>query len=1746
MFCRNNFVKGLLTFVIIIFGLIGTNVLSAGFSFDDFPQLAAGYDISVDYSELGKDYVKVKMNINQHENNFAYQLYYKEYDKDLNLIKSNTTNVQNLSLFHFQVSTMHFYDFCVVAYDQFGQIVANTSVERVVPGQFINRPKNRNGHVSLDHQSAKNFSTIQADGLETSLEIGHDSFPYISCLSEVKLNGLPFDGDPNNNPLLTESNFSITEDGRLQIIREFVLPETSGGGSSRIADIVFVHDDSGSLGDEAAQVKQNIQAFVNQLNNSNIDYRVGLLPYGGSCGSNSFSCPEGTILNNGILYSSASDFILDLDQMRFYGGTEKAFCAMQKAAQNIAWRPSTQKSIILITDENNDSGCINQVDVTSLLQNANIRVYALTRGHQEFTDIANATGGNRFNITADFTSILNEIGEDIANKYWIQYETDNKNQDGQTRIVELTVAVNDGQGGTLTSSVTGTYTLTAPIVITLTPETEKHSLQGQRQQSPITIVAKITQGQSSFNGQAALYYTNRNLSSYVPVGMTSIGNDLFSATIPAGGVGEPSVRYYISATDGNVTSTMPSVDQADDPMVISVLPNSAPIITHTPVTSVPEGQDINAYGRVEDATNMVAKVAVHYRSIGSALYSSISDTPNKETVEYQFTIPGSNVTGSGLEYYVYAEDDHGVSSTFGTPDNPIQVFVTSQGLVTGQKDIGNLTVYADSFIQNLSDNNLWTASGNVMIGTAGGYASPKGNPILSVGTSLLMHYDTNIVEGLSSGTLIALDIKKNRLKDPENIPLYYGQLAIDCSSYPLNITMDSGESRLKLIGNILLFFTGQPTITFDDTKVVLQNIAANITQGINVFFNIGDIVLSQVGDSTGEVTVGYLGNTPPALQDAWNLPKLEAQFDFIKSKITGTSEFDIPGLLAIEDASVTLGFLTDPFALETVGIKIGAGKFLPQIPPTSPVGIKWDYAALTVDRISTMKALTITGDVGMRLSTNPVDVPLAVHHFTGRWLVSGNVVLLIDLSGKLELSGAIDLLELITLASGKMGMIYGNPVSFYVQGDMDLLDTLIGHVYFNISGYQGTVDNTVEIVGENLLTLQISDKINPFSKEDIVLLGQAVDVLIRLKNGNIEKAEFAAGFKYYFIEVGFRLDFSDPSDPDLYITGWNREFQVFNVSAKSKGSFGIVSLKNITIDTDSETVIVRVTSDQDAALFNITFPDGTTYTPANATPLVPPDDPRAQNIGDIFFIRNVGKHISYYAIKNPPKGTYQLEVANDTDIGNYTVRVLGPNSKPTITIDSQTADSIWDGASPINIVWKADDSDDNPDISLYFDSDNFGNDGNLIVDGLKEEDAVNSYQWNIGSKIQSGSYYIYARIDDGENAPMFAYSKGKIQITNSNAPAEPQNVIVTEQDGSLKVEWDANIEENIRSYVVYIGDDLGNKYDFKVGLNTTYEIQGLENGKLYAISVSAVNTDALESNLAFPIFANPNGTGLGGSPDLMVEIENSSITSNSSMLEDLLTVQIRVKNIGVHESYSAKIYCYYGSMSESNLIDNKLIGNIAAGDYLDVIFELDTTTLADKLESRYFYIRISDVVLPELETGNNMAVIENNLPFEHTINLTSGWNLISFTAESADCTISKLLAPIAGKFASVWSFSSNGWEVYDPQNAGFSDLSCMEPGNGYWINMTDTASLTITGITPTRSVDLNHGWNLIGINSLNTFPIADALASIQGKYVAVWEYKNGSWKVYDPSQPGFSDLNTIEPGRGYWIATTEASTWTLP
>jgi DNA-binding beta-propeller fold protein YncE len=172
-----------------------------------------------------------------------------------------------------------------------------------------------------------------------------------------------------------------------------------------------------------------------------------------------------------------------------------------------------------------------------------------------------------------------------------------------------------------------------------------------------------------------------------------------------------------------------------------------------------------------------------------------------------------------------------------------------------------------------------------------------------------------------------------------------------------------------------------------------------------------------------------------------------------------------------------------------------------------------------------------------------------------------------------------------------------------------------------------------------------------------------------------------------------------------------------------------------------------------------------------------------------------------------------------------------------------------------------------------------------------------------------------------------------------------------------------------------------------------------------------------------------------------------------------------------------------------------------------------------------------------------------SIPMETKIFQEEGlgaWNLISLEKQPENGNIEAVLDSISDKVISVWAYIDGSWQVYDPENPGFSDLTTMEAGKGYWINMFESATLTISGSTPLNSVEISSGWNLVGYNSSTAQDIADALESIDGNYISVWAYIDGGWLVYDPENPGVSDLLTMEPGYGYWINVREECTWTLP
>ena len=221
---------------------------------------------------------------------------------------------------------------------------------------------------------------------------------------------------------------------------------------------------------------------------------------------------------------------------------------------------------------------------------------------------------------------------------------------------------------------------TAP-VIARTDTTIGLGDEAQPDGQPSPIAADITDPDTPVDSLlATLFYRPVQDSAYVSTSMAQVGPTRWEASIPAAVVDSPGVEYYLSATDGQLTTTSPGTNPQTEPYNISVLPNEPPTIAHDPVTSADGRRPIPVSATVTDSTTTVASVELLYRSAeGNPAYTSVTMTEGSGNA-YEGTIPASVVTAGGVEYFIRATDDYGVSATAASADAPFFVAVAASAL----------------------------------------------------------------------------------------------------------------------------------------------------------------------------------------------------------------------------------------------------------------------------------------------------------------------------------------------------------------------------------------------------------------------------------------------------------------------------------------------------------------------------------------------------------------------------------------------------------------------------------------------------------------------------------------------------------------------------------------------------------------------------------------------------------------------------------------------------------------------------------------------------------------------------------------------------------------------------------------------------------------------------------------------------------------------------------------------------------
>ena len=435
----------------------------------------------------------------------------------------------------------------------------------------------------------------------------------------------------------------------------------------------------------------------------------------------------------------------------------------------------------------------------------------------------------------------------------------------------------------------------------------------------------------------------------------------------------------------------------------------------------------------------------------------------------------------------------------------------------------------------------------------------------------------------------------------------------------------------------------------------------------------------------------------------------------------------------------------------------------------------------------------------------------------GYFVIRAELSITIDTSGELIGRGDIFLIsEDGRLAGAELGISVEK--GLWIEGDINILDILIA------SG-KVSLDLQNQLQGKFRGTLACP--------QDWWVIGglQFADVESYFDNTRI-----GASVKVAFFEVGVLYD-----QDGFHVPANLKEIKEI-VGAAPK----LASGKRILMAPSQTTA--NIPPDTPFALFVLTWTEGDTD-----IELLSPSGKRLSRNDALaepdlyFYQKDMERREITFAVNQPEPGGWQVIIPNVLEIGEYRLQIFGGNVTPKLLLGALTINK---AGMTTTINWQDKDDDDNANISLYYDTDAEGFDGALIVDNISEDDELDSFQWDF-SDVPSGTYYIYGKIDDGVNMPIFSYGSTPVIVQNRQAPLPPTELNGIIEDDNIKLNWNQSPSgEAVEGYVVYWTDkprQPGYPHRLAVGNLTEYTLAGLEPGRTYRIAVVAYDERAKES-----------------------------------------------------------------------------------------------------------------------------------------------------------------------------------------------------------------------------------------------------------------------------------------------------------
>jgi PKD repeat protein len=318
---------------------------------------------------------------------------------------------------------------------------------------------------------------------------------------------------------------------------------------------------------------------------------------------------------------------------------------------------------------------------------------------------------------------------------------------------------------------------------------------------------------------------------------------------------------------------------------------------------------------------------------------------------------------------------------------------------------------------------------------------------------------------------------------------------------------------------------------------------------------------------------------------------------------------------------------------------------------------------------------------------------------------------------------------------------------------------------------------------------------------------------------------------------------------------------VFGIGTESVGDPRGVE-KSVTLPAPQPQALFAVAANSESSALPSIYlktPTGATITPATVG-----------SFPGVHYTGDDGLKVALFRLDEASAGTWTLGVDNlpATDV---TFQCLVPVAAPATTFTSVTP-----GTASVGIHTSVSPASPDTKVTFLFSDESSGGMGEPIVQDLSAASGTVSATWDT-SGLTGGTYYLFARTNDGKNPPVVTYYANPITV-GAVSIQPPSNLTGTLSGTACHLQWAASPSAGVGGYrVLYTDNPALPGYATSVTVLAGVEalVESLQEGKEYRFAVVAFDESGNDSAHSEPWY-----TGAPPPQDVR-QIESGKAVSDS-------------------------------------------------------------------------------------------------------------------------------------------------------------------------------------------------------------------------------------------------------------------------